>query len=180
MTKPLILAATIILSGANLSFAQLAKPQHDSVVLLKAPGHCTGTGFFISKNVIATASHVAQTTRLEVWIGGKRYYATVQKRNDRIDYAELRISGYQCPRPLKTGAAPAMGETVYSYGFPGGATRLNSTDGQVGVACGFWYFDGEGAMGLSGGPVIDSKGLVVGMVTNQNLDGGTLFREVPK
>ncbi len=159
------------------SYAQLAPDRHSSVVLLKAPGKCTGTGFFVSKDVIVTASHVAQTVRLEAWIGGKRYYATVQKRNADVDYCELRIAGYQCPRPLKTGAPPAIGETVYSYGYPGDGTQLQSSYGQVGFKCGMWYFGGEAPEGMSGGPVVNSRGCVVGIVTNQHFNGGTLFRK---
>lgn len=180
-TKPLILAAQIILSAltCNLASAQLNKSDHQAVVYLKSPGNCTGTGFFVGSQAILTASHVAQTVRVEVYISGKRYYATVQKRNDEIDYCELRISGYSCPKPLKTSAKLTHGETVYSYGYPG-TKKLNSTSGILGISCGFYYFGGAGEMGMSGGPVVNSKGLVIGMVTNRNIDGGTLFRTLPK
>lgn len=176
MTKNALLTVALILS-ATLSMAQLPQSAQTSVVLLKSPGVCSGTGFFVDSNTIITASHVAQTVRLEVWISGKRYYATVQKRNEAVDYAELRISGYKCPNPLKTSTKMAMDERLYTYGYPKSGI-LEGSNGQLGFKCGFWYLNGVGEQGLSGGPVVNSRGYVVGIVTNQHYDGGTLFRSI--
>jgi hypothetical protein len=176
-----ILKSILLTTSACLlvgtSSAQLTKSQQTSVVLLKSPGICSGSGFFVGSQTIVTASHVAQTVRMEVYISGKRYYATVQKRNDAIDYAELRISGYSCPNPLKTTANMTPNERLYTYGYPKSGI-LEGSNGQLGFKCGFWYLNGVGEQGLSGGPVVNSRGYVVGTVTNQHYDGGTLFRSI--
>lgn len=129
----------------------------------------------MSGSTIITASHVAKTTKLEVHIGGRRYYATVQKRNQAVDYCELRISGYTCPKPLKWGNAE-IGDMVFTYGYP--TERMESSCGEIGwdYVWGRWDCGATAQNGMSGGPVSNKRGEVVGIVTDIGFGGRTMFR----
>lgn len=177
MLTRLAILASIVAVLSQTAQAQLSKSQHSAVVHLTAPGKCTGSGFFVSAHYILTASHVAQTVKLDVLINGKRHQCTVTKRNDFLDYALLHITTYSCKNPIKL-AAPVVGETVYGYGFPGDSKKLNKNYGVVAIDAiiGAWQYSGEAQMGMSGGPVINSRGQAVGITTNMGRFGQTIFR----
>lgn len=176
-SKSMVLSiATIFLTSANWSHAQLSKQQQaQSVAFLRAPGVCDGTGFFISGSYVLTASHVAKTVRMEIWVQGRRYYGTVHSRGQGVDWAVLKVTGYECKKPIGL-AAPKTGEKTWAYGYPADG-RLNITSGDLRFDgfVGMWSMPGQAQMGMSGGPVVNRQGRAIGIVSKMGPFGHTLL-----
>lgn len=176
--KAALLAAALI-ATPEISKAQLSKTQQrDSVAFLRAPNVCDGTGFFISGDVVLTCSHVAQTVRMEVWVNGTRYYGTVIWRNAEIDQAMLRVSGYRCKSPIKR-ASPVIAERSWAYGYPPDK-KFRKTTGAVGFDWfwSMWAMPGKADPGMSGGPVVNSRGQGIGVISKQGPWGATYFEAI--
>lgn len=139
-----------------------------------------GTGFLIStEDHILTAAHViGEEQTATVWIGSTRYEADVLNKDKDLDMAILKtrkkiVSNY-IPLSLRINKAYKLGEDVLTIGFPmskllGNSARLSkglisSTVGQKDDPNQI-QFSAEVQPGNSGGPLFDSDGVVVGVVT---------------
>lgn len=147
-----------------------------------------GTGFFVSDTEILTNHHVIDDaasrpgTRITIRAHSgthntQRYEAYVASFDEENDLALLTVRNRPAGvQPLQVSAdQPTKNEAVYAFGFPMGAIFDPGPNGP-GVALRRGYVsrithDGrtiEADMnidhGMSGGPVADSHGLLVGMV----------------
>jgi S1-C subfamily serine protease len=131
---------------------------------------CTGSGFWIDGTHVLTAAHVVEpaTNALGVVTGdGVEHPAkVVSKGNSCCDYALVEVGRKVQHATLKLGKAISDGP-VCSYGdfrVTGG-----SVEGGSGARSGT-YIDGRPEFsvpsrpGMSGGPCVDTKGQVVGIV----------------
>lgn len=138
----------------------------------------SGTGFFITRQgQLLTNAHVVRGCRSVVVtpIGGTAVPANVEKVDQVNDLALLRadappqaIAALRGPRPLR------QGDTIVAYGFPL-APSLSSggvlTSGNVNALTGlrddtrFLQISAPVQPGNSGGPLLDTTGAVVGIVT---------------
>jgi S1-C subfamily serine protease len=129
-------------------------------------------------------------SELEVWVTfsgeRKRHPATIVewRRDERQDLALLKIESFDSIPYLKAfateGKKPILGSDVFLIGFPGGKSILQEGDrmlastfrGIVSRTVDYYVqIDAAVHPGVSGGPVIDGQGRLVGVVTGmQTLD----------
>ncbi len=150
-----------------------------------------GSGFFYKSNLIVTNYHVVQfqESLSVVMYDGKRVNATVEGVDPGIDIAILKVAGVTAPRTLAFGDSARLipGQKMIVLGTPLKYNNFVST----GVFSATTRDLGQRADGLgqeigqyglttasiqggsSGGPVLDSRGTVVG-VADANASSNTL------
>jgi len=164
--------------GARLTAVEKEQAQRAGDVFLKE--HKTtrmemGTGFFITTDgYILTCQHcVKDAVRITVRAGGETMLAALVKADAVNDLALLKVGGKFRPLPLASSRDVRLGEPVFTVGFPnpnlmGVSPKL--TDGTVNSLAGELddprYFQVNAAIqpGNSGGPLVNSRGCVVGVL----------------
>ena len=131
-----------------------------------------GSGFFISKDQIVSNWHVVEgaTTAYALSVDEKKRYDIkgIIAMNPKQDLVILKVSGESSPLPLGDSHTVQIGESIYVTGNPKGWTGTFST----GVVSGFQMrYKGKRLQiaapvspGSSGGPVLNDKGEVIGIV----------------
>jgi putative serine protease PepD len=148
-----------------------------SVVTIRA-GHDLGTGVIVADDgTILTADHVvAGGAGITVtFADGTVANATVIAADKKTDIAELSpVKVPQVVVPATLGGAADIGDAIVAIGNPLGLTdsvsagvvsglnRTANTD--TGKRTGLIQFDAAVNPGSSGGPLLDSRGMVVGIV----------------
>lgn len=150
-----------------------------SVVKITA-GNSRGSGVFVNENTILTSFHVVNgqgniTIELSDYVGAVS--ATIVKNDAWNDLALLRIdntlknNNYKV-RPISLALADAkLGETVYAFGNPRGLNftvtkGIISKESQVLEYRDMFQFDAPVHPGNSGGPIVNKKGQLVGIVNS--------------
>jgi serine protease Do len=155
-----------------------------------------GSGFFVSKDgLIITNFHVASQLALEperyrgvyVPVDGKQGDVELLAFDVLHDLALLRVTDGTVPRPALTFRSQAValqrGERLYSLGNPldiGFAVTQGTYNGLVERS--FYpriFFGGAINPGMSGGPVLDEAGQVIGINVSKRLDGELVSFLVP-
>jgi S1-C subfamily serine protease len=134
-----------------------------------------GSGFFVSpEGLIVTAAHVVEQSPLKVLTrDGKEFEAVAVRVAPRRDMALLRtttpLSGQRC-MTLRT-ETPPSGAEVYAAGAPASLELAFSLT--RGIVSGYPTIEGRRLLqtdapvnpGNSGGPIVDSSGAVLGVVS---------------
>ncbi len=163
----------------------------DSVVHVRAESDTcgraqVGSGWVVSSGRVATNAHVvAGADRVTVSLRGtgRERVARVVAFDPRRDVAVLQVTDLDASR-LERGAPLRDGDPAALAGFPGddglwvGAARVrdvltaNGADiyGTTGVTRQIYSLRAQVRRGASGGPVLDGRGDVVGMVFATSLD----------
>lgn len=171
------LALLIVLLFAGSAEAQRVKIQHNDSYGAIVRVECNlpenrmtlGSAILLDSQHALTAWHCIRGCSLAVVIAGQRVEGVVIAGNPRYDWALLRfhkpLSGVP---PVRLRESPLqLGETVYGYGFGKvGAFGYTRATYQGSYVTGCLTEEGD-----SGGPVLDSSGLLCGLVTEY--DGGT-------
>ncbi len=131
-----------------------------------------GSGFFISKDQIVSNWHVVEgaMTAYALSVDEKKRYDIegIIAMNPKQDLVILKVSEESSPLPLGDSHIVQIGESIYVTGNPKGWTGTFST----GVVSGFQMrYQGKRIQiaapvspGSSGGPVLNDKGEVIGIV----------------
>jgi putative serine protease PepD len=151
-----------------------------SVVVIETSKGSLGSGVIVTDTgTILTANHVISDggSVIVLFSDGTKSSATVSSTNPASDSATLTPSTLpEVVVPAVLGGGLAVGATVVAIGNPLGFTdsttsgivsgldRTAKTD--VGRFSGLIQFDAAVNPGSSGGPLLDSKGLVVGIVVS--------------
>lgn len=133
-----------------------------------------GSGVHIGHDFILTAAHVVDGSREVTFTadnGGDTYTADVQWINKSLDIALLKSRATNIlESALLLCSEPRIGTPIVSSGIPLGITFYQS-GGQVGSKpfansqwASLFMVAGPGAQGMSGGPVMDSHGRVIGII----------------
>jgi serine protease Do len=150
--------------------AALATP---STVVLRNGGSL-GSGFFVAEDLVLTNAHVV-SSELDlveiVFSDGREIEGRAVERNEELDLALVRAPGASAdPLPLGDATALDTGDRVVFVGTPEGLDFtvhegiVSHTMRQVlGVA--YFQIDANVNPGNSGGPVLDTSGRVVGVIT---------------
>jgi S1-C subfamily serine protease len=164
--------AFLFLAACAVQPASWTAAYDDPVVMVRMPdGH--GTGFAVAPFIVVTSRHVVQNEK-GVWletVKGQRILATIQYIDKESDVAVLRPAEPLASETKLGCRRPRAGEAVKATGFPL-ATAWTTFWGHVASdhllntpAGDFLVLDIGVDSGLSGSPVWDSNGQVVGIVT---------------
>jgi serine protease Do len=140
-----------------------------------------GSGFFISRDMIATNRHVIRCGNkgvIKFQDRGPQYpIASIWTEDDSPhDLAILKIEGATGkPLPLGNGQNLTIGKTVYVAGNPRGleGTFSNGIISSIRKSEGLIQFTAPISPGSSGGPVVNESGEVIGVAT-ANINGQNL------
>lgn len=145
-----------------------------------------GTGFFISKDIILTASHVVQDSiRLDITIpsiGKKKFKTEVICFNPYYDFALLKSSEINSKEYLKFGNSNKIrsGDKVMAIGYPLAQDKLKFTSGIIsGIHDGEIQTDAPINPGNSGGPLLNEKKEVIGINVSGYRDADNIGYAVP-
>ena len=137
----------------------------------------TGTGFVVNKDYVVTAEHVLEDcTAISIRHSLKEINAKTVARDAANDLGLIRLSQpIWNTAKLRGGRPVRKGERVSNYGYPLFGQLADSatiTQGNINNLSGlgndsrFFQFDAPSQPGNSGGPVLDSSGNVVGVVSH--------------
>ena len=139
-----------------------------------------GAGFFYKSNLIVTAYHVVQSQEsvTVTLFNGKRVNASVEGVDPGIDIAILKVSGVSAPKTLSFGDSSRLipGQKFITLGTPlkynnfiatgvfSATTRTLALPDGLGNEVGQYLLTTATIQGgSSGGPVLDSRGSVIGV-----------------
>jgi serine protease Do len=160
-------------AGPALSTRELAETATPSTVKLRC-AESVGTGFFVAEDLLLTNAHVlcpAGERIQAVFEDGRELPGDAEKSDEWLDAALVRVPGAKA-RPLPLGDAMALqtGDRVVFIGTPEGLDFTvhegivsHSIRSVFGV--GYLQIDANVNSGNSGGPLFDTQGRVVGIVS---------------
>jgi S1-C subfamily serine protease len=202
LTLAALIAAAV---AAHLAFARGTASIGSGVVTIDTDlgyegGAAAGTGMVLtSSGEILTNNHVingATSITVAVPGAGHRYSARVVGYDVSDDVAVLQARGASNLKTISASTSAATrGQTVHAVGNAGGTGSLSSAPGRItGVGKTITAGDDQGnsetlrglietnagvVAGDSGGPLLDSHGRVIAMVTAASSGGGTFgFQDV--
>ena len=143
----------------------------------------TGTGFFITPDLVATNFHVVENSKnLWVYLREIKIEAIVVLRDKRNDLAILRImnvgpaiTGSIRPIPIVGSDTVKNGEVVYTIGFPVPSDLGKRPKVSQGIINSLSGWDDDPRLfqisipvqpGNSGGPLLNTRGEAIGVVTS--------------
>lgn len=162
------LIAFVILISISLYAATSVEKPGETVKIMVGNGH--GSGFHIGDGYIVSAAHVVGSEK-ELTIkldDGSEQSATVLWSNSQYDVALLRTDPNMISATLSC-RVPAKHERVYAQGSPLQMEFLRTWGNVAGIesSIGPWKsavpVDMTIIMGMSGGPVFDTGGRVIGV-----------------
>ena len=191
MRSILFLSIIFALISVNHFFSQDASliyknTVNSTVTILTDDGQ--GLGFFVSPNIIATNYHVVEgatnascilnNSDIEYKIDG---YVGLDKS---VDLILLKVSMLNKPAIKFALTTASIGQKVYVIGSPQGLPATISD----GIISGMRDFEGNKLLqmtasispGSSGGPVLNSKGELIGISVSQLTEGQNLNFAIPK
>ena len=141
-----------------------------------------GSGFFITENLVVTNYHViAGASKITVTTKDnlKHEVKMIAGYNEDLDLALLQTSGKEYPYLNMGNGKVAVGEDVYALGSPLGLTGtmtsgMVSTSSRVLDDVDYVQSTAPISSGNSGGPLVNSKGEVIGINTMYYVDGQNL------
>ncbi|MEU6789068.1 trypsin-like peptidase domain-containing protein [Nonomuraea angiospora] len=171
--------------SATLTTAEVFERVGPSVVVIQA-GKSLGTGVIAAEDgTILTAHHVIKGTKDVnlTFADGTKAKAVVVSSNPKRDVAALKPAKLpEIVVPATLGGAVAVGAPVVAIGNPLGLTYSVSTGVVSGLnrttengdrdLSGLIQFDASVNPGSSGGPLLDARGLVIGIVVSIADPGG--------
>jgi len=171
--EPEAVAAAAPAAPAAPSFADIAAETLPSVVKVSCKDWL-GTGFYLAPTTVLTNAHVACPPEEPVRLrhtDGTEAEGTVSFRDEWLDIARIEVRAGK-GRPLRTGDPTALraGDPVLYIGTPlgldfslGQGTLAFVGRNMEGIA--WLQFNAPVAQGNSGGPLLDARGAVVGIVS---------------
>lgn len=150
----------------------------DAVVRIEmAGGICTG--FYVRKDTIVTAGHcVNKDEKVKVWHrDGTVRDATAVRDDDDQDVAVIVLDKTEQTQyiPLLCDANPRVGDYVRVIGHPRDVFKWFVSFGRIGgqgkleggplANVSFLWFDASVAPGNSGGPLLNSQGYAIGVIS---------------
>lgn len=180
------------LERLNKAFVRLAEKVQQAVVHIRVgPISARGSGFIInSRGYILTAYHVVSEAKdIEVRLANRqRLEGEIVAMDAQVDFAIIRIRGeHNLPvLPLSDSDGLKVGELVGSAGYPFGIESsmhlgiVSRSGKRQSNSAAFEHIqvDSGANSGESGGPLVNMKGHVVGMIT-QASEKGTIGFAVP-
>ncbi len=175
------LAPQALQGPARLTTQEISQRASPSTLSIHCGGHM-GSGFFVEPEVALTNAHVAcplGKSMAVVLPDGRQLIGETLKRDEDLDLATVRVVGAKAV-PLKLGDVTRLqpGDPLVFIGSPKGLD-FTVHEGKVGfvgrqyLGLGYLQFNASVNPGNSGGPLLDGRGEVVGVVSMkiENADG---------
>jgi serine protease Do len=172
------------LTGEEQNVIRVARQVTPAVVSIIVPNHGSGSGVIIRRDgMILTNAHVVGTARTaQVGLAdGRKVTGTILGRDAGLDVAVLRIPVTDAPvAPLANSDQLQVGQLAIAVGNPLGLERtvttgvvsaLNRSARAMGGET-FIQTDAAISPGNSGGPLVDSRGAVIGINSAELLGQG--------
>jgi hypothetical protein len=160
-----------------LTNAALADAGRRATVVLTS-GLCQGSAFFVAPDLLLTNAHVVCAEMAEARVGDRAVPATIVQVDDELDVALLRAEGAGgTPLPLADALTVRAGDRVAAVGAPGGR-EVSVVNGVVTLPLtriwGVLHIESHASLshGNSGGPLLDARGRVVGIISKRRASGG--------
>jgi len=170
----LITVATLACSS-DLSESEILEMLAPSVVTFRTESGRGGSGFLVEGNYVVTAAHVTWPSSK---VGVLFHDGTEQDDVPVVSYdlmADLAILG-----PVETtaqllpfgdGGTATEGRNIFAVGYPEGGNKLVANEGEVwrvdkwkDVNVSYVHTTARAQLGMSGGPITDGKGNVIGVL----------------
>lgn len=166
-----------ILSGFSTQLADAVERVGKSVVLVNGRARQAATGIVLRDGVVVTAAHVIERDELEIetW-DGKTLKARLAGRDPVTDLAVLKVEGLSV-EAAATADGAKVGQFVLAVGRPASGTPMASS-GIVSAVGGplrtregvlleqYLSTDARPYPGFSGGPLVNTDGEVLGIMTS--------------
>jgi serine protease Do len=163
----------------NLDLAEVAKDAREALIRVVSRGYGVGSGvIWDSSGVIVTNAHVVEDEGVSVVTSaGDEMDARVVHRDAQADIAVLKVDAAGLSAaPVGDPESLRAGEMVFALGYPWGISAAVTAGVVIGVGDQEEVYVGTKGRpwltvnmrlrpGNSGGPVIDSRGRVVGIST---------------
>ena len=189
MLKSLVAGLIVFLLGACTPETNHSAMMQSAVFVKAGSGH--GSGVVIGPSIVLTAAHVAVNGDVSVIVNGETIAAKVvmQGTGEDADFAVLKLShSVDVPIAKISCREVPVGEQIYAVGWPLNGLPSVLVSGKVlsheDVGGEYFRFtDANFIMGMSGGPVYDAEGNVVGIVhgmivTQYGMPGLNIFAAV--
>jgi putative serine protease PepD len=168
-------------AGGGLTANEIYKQASDAVVEVQA-GNASGTGFVVDTDGhVVTNEHVvgtARTVQLRFAEGGEEQARVIATdRSTDLAVLDVDLSGHNVtPMELGSSAGVEVGDSVYAIGNPFGLERsftagiVSAVGRDIRAPNGFTISDAIQTdapvnQGNSGGPLLDTEGNVIGVVS---------------
>lgn len=147
-----------------------------------------GSGFFVAPDIVLTNAHVLcpGDDRVQVYFGdGRMLGGSVQRRHADVDLATVQVPGANAvPLALADAAELRTGERIVVIGTPLGMAQtvhegIVSHSGRNLFGVRYIQIDANVNLGNSGGPLLNQRGEVVGVVSMKNQGGEGLGFALP-
>lgn len=171
----------------KLSPTEIAHRTRRSIVTVSA-GERLGSGFFVAQGVVATNLHVVQgeqSIAIKTVDGAMYAVSAVRGFDHKVDLALLEIDGKpeNAPLSLANSEGVSQGDAVFAVGSPRGLESTLST----GIVSAIRENDGNQvfqvtapvAPGSSGGPALNDRGEVIGVITAMSTNAQNVGFAVP-
>jgi len=147
-----------------------------------------GSGFFVAPNIIATNYHVIQgSTEASCYVNNSTTKYKIEgyvAADENVDLILLKVATLNKPPLTMASQSVSPGQQVYVIGSPKGLPATISD----GIVSGMRDFEGYKLIqmtapispGSSGGPVLNSKGELIGISVMQLTEGQNLNFAIPK
>jgi hypothetical protein len=147
-----------------------------------------GSGFFVAPNIIATNYHVIEgATEASCYVNNSTLKYKIEgyvAADQNVDLILLKVPSLNKPALSMASQSVSPGQKVYVIGSPKGLPATISD----GIVSGMRDFEGYKLIqmtapispGSSGGPVMNSKGELVGISVSQLTEGQNLNFAIPK
>lgn len=185
---------------ALLFLVLLASPlyaSHNGVCLVRLENGSCGSGFFVEDNKVVTAWHVIEPNvksdcecKVRIEFGNTIAIAKVIKESEETDVALLEVLVEGETLLKLSNISPTIGDKLTNKGHPKGAWDCHSSPGELTRVANVTRqrFNSEEKMtsrqyitkanvtvGMSGGPVLNKMGEVVGLISAKSLDSTTAY-----
>ena len=168
---------TNVLSSFSDQLANAVERAGKSVVLVNGRARQAATGIVVKDGIVLTAAHVLERDdpEIETW-EGKTFKAKLAGRDPITDLAVLKVEGLAL-EPAATANGAKVGQFVLSVGRPASGHPMASS-GIVSAVGGplrtregvlleqYLSTDARPYPGFSGGPLINTSGEVLGIMTS--------------
>ncbi len=170
--------------GSHADDTQMLARVTAGVVAIGNQSTSLASGFFVDGGFIVTNQHVLQQAPLYVIVGDKRHVVEPIASDEKLDLAILRSKLSSSNAMTIASDSVLVGERVYAVGNPFGLGItvshgiVSALPGTVGPNSGL-LTDAPINAGNSGGPLINRRGEVVGVVTRRGRVGSGIGFATP-